>query len=201
MSSSYANLEAGLPVATPVACPTHLDDLDVMKFGYGLDEPSQRSRFARKVLSHVTWMLGVVFAINLAAFHASAETIRYLQGPGGWVYWLAVCAEGRTRFIAGHEVPGPPDPEKYEQILDLAEAEALWEPQRAGLQPPSEQQLLLSGSLLRWWEPLHQLAARQAPPVALRTWRISDGQTHHTGLRIPLHFEAVLRKQLGGERA
>jgi hypothetical protein len=107
---------------------------------------------------------------------------------------LVICAGGRTHSIAGHTMPAP-DPRKYEPI-SLDAAAALWEPQRAGLRPPRTQLLLLSGSLLRWWAPLHQLAARQAAPVALKTLRISDGRLHHTGLRIPMHFEAALRREL-----
>ena len=67
--SSYTDLEGGLP-------PSFAD-------------AGQRSGFARKVLAHVTWMLAIVFLINLAAFHASAATLHYLQGPGAWVYWVA----------------------------------------------------------------------------------------------------------------
>ena len=52
-------------------------------------DSAQRRGFTRKVLAHVTWMLGVVFVINIAAFHASASTQQYLQGTGGWIFWVA----------------------------------------------------------------------------------------------------------------
>jgi len=113
MSSSYADLEAG------GSFEGNINKFDV---GGGFDDESQRSGFARKVLSHVTWMLGVVFAINLAAFHASAETIRYLQGPGGWVYWLAMIA---ALFIIMAYLCHPSlyhHPQKYLTLLTFAGA-------------------------------------------------------------------------------
>jgi protein lifeguard len=89
----------------------------------GFDDAAQRQGFTRKVLAHVCWMLGVVFAINVAAFHAPAVTQTYLQGQGGWIFWVATIFAFAT--ILGyicHPSIYHHHPQKYVTLLVFAAA-------------------------------------------------------------------------------
>ena len=69
-----------------------------------------------------------------------------------------------------------------------------WEKQRRAIVPRHTRLLLLVGSLLRWWVPLHSAAGRASLRAVQAS--VAGGGARYTGLRVPPVLESRVRSLL-----